>query len=1294
MKTFRSIISLLLAVTMLVPMLTAWTVTAAGTMTTALDAETYRSSKLLYPGVISTNIKTSGSSKYDLQSFNIVEFDLSQTDLYIDVTNERDYVSRTKTTLNTVTSFNANNGKGKTAIAAINGDLWTMTSTHSRVEGSGTSYSGYSDAVVTKSMTLPRGFSIYDSEIVCSSQIEEETPYEGDFWSFGVSDGYVPMIGCPELEISVKNNTRNVTVEADGLNRLPANNALILYSDKGCASTNSLSDAYEVVIDVDYDYTVEHGASVTGIVTGIYNSLSPTSNPTMKANRFILTGRGTALDRMTSFTVGDTVTLDFSVYERYGRNTEGWQNATCAVGGHMPFVVDGVKWQTGTTTNYPTTIVGIKNDGNVVFIVNDGRQSSFSTGLDFNDYWDFADDMDLNTAFILDGGGSANLIETTGSGYSVVNSPSDGTTRAVVNSVILSAGPGRAAQDSFNVKVPSSNIDLTNLNFADDDAYLLLTNFAETELSKTPDGVMMKAKDVLNGPGLSISYGLPNTSSPNSNSVLSGRSYDYVNAADYPYLVLDMAVVTSDPSLIQFQSLYHTAGSRKGQSEATFIGFNNAYNNAGFQKYIIHTGSNAVFKGRLNTFNLTYLYPANGVTVRDGDYVILRSARLARTAEEAQAMTMIPTSQTVTFNGNGGVVDQSVKYAVHGQKYGVMPVPTRSGYDFVGWYSAVSGGEKVTENSNVTSADTRILYAQWKESSDVPQKDPMYISFDLNEGSGAVGLYEVMPGQSYRDAVGGDLREPTRTGYDFAGWWNGDYQLDLDDIHNSEQGVTFTAQWSPRPGKYLVTASSLGHRTGPDTSYSSTSVGSVSQNTILDVTEVSGRWGKCTVNGVEGWSSLNYTVYVEALPDAIFAGNYWQRLAVFRIDLNGGFYNALSGAVSGTVTANGIGLNSSGESFDVYVYHATSTPTTTYFNNNYFGVVYRNGEMLSTKACLLGDLMYVIYNSLERGSYEISALSNKFIGEFTGNDFLSTSVKIDKSYLDGSGYTFKPLWEAQTYTLTLDPDGGTMPDEYETAYTFVGDARLTDVIGGFPVPVKKGYNFAGWQREDYAPDWWREGWGTQPYTFGKDITVVARWEDATFIENGTVTEDNGKYYLEVEGVRQEKGLYNVGGDYYYVKFDGTLARNEEVFTYYDRNVLPRAYYRFMSDCKMMKNGWLEMEDGAKFYFIDGRHASGVTQIDGDYYFFNINNGEMQKNKSFFIGENSLGLTWGIYHFGADGRMQISERAVSYEASRIATTYVVEGSGLANYIESTEDLALVSQSDINISEKELSDEDDK
>ena len=48
-----------------------------------------------------------------------------------------------------------------------------------------------------------------------------------------------------------------------------------------------------------------------------------------------------------------------------------------------------------------------------------------------------------------------------------------------------------------------------------------------------------------------------------------------------------------------------------------------------------------------------------------------------------------------------------------GSKLGKLPVPKRTGYNFLGWYTAPSGGKKVTSNTKVTS--NMKLYSRWKE---------------------------------------------------------------------------------------------------------------------------------------------------------------------------------------------------------------------------------------------------------------------------------------------------------------------------------------------------------------------------------------------------------------------------------------------------------------------------------------------------------------------------------------------------------------------------------------------------
>lgn len=68
---------------------------------------------------------------------------------------------------------------------------------------------------------------------------------------------------------------------------------------------------------------------------------------------------------------------------------------------------------------------------------------------------------------------------------------------------------------------------------------------------------------------------------------------------------------------------------------------------------------------------------------------------------------------TVSFNANEGVVNESSKTVVYGSTYGSLPTPTRDYYTFDGWYTAKTGGNKITESSVFNSAENITLYAHW-----------------------------------------------------------------------------------------------------------------------------------------------------------------------------------------------------------------------------------------------------------------------------------------------------------------------------------------------------------------------------------------------------------------------------------------------------------------------------------------------------------------------------------------------------------------------------------------------------
>ena len=68
----------------------------------------------------------------------------------------------------------------------------------------------------------------------------------------------------------------------------------------------------------------------------------------------------------------------------------------------------------------------------------------------------------------------------------------------------------------------------------------------------------------------------------------------------------------------------------------------------------------------------------------------------------------------VTFNPNGGSVSPTGKTVTYGEPYGTLPTPQREGYGFLGWYTAASGGSKITATSTVSITANQTLYAHWE----------------------------------------------------------------------------------------------------------------------------------------------------------------------------------------------------------------------------------------------------------------------------------------------------------------------------------------------------------------------------------------------------------------------------------------------------------------------------------------------------------------------------------------------------------------------------------------------------
>lgn len=409
---------------------------SAPSVAAAFTGEVDRQVTQLHDGVTYTYVAVDESSPYGTNKFNYVEFDLAQQDLYVDLLQGGQYLVNNKYLLNMTEDFDASSEK--TALASINGDLW-MTSVHSNSN------------VTTSTLMVPRGMNILDGEILCSPQIDQEATYatngEGpaQFWAFGVTDGYEALIGRPWCDFTVRNTTNGANFEADGLNRLPAPDAIVIFNEN-CYTTNyALSDAVEVVID-GVTGRFEHNGLVTGKVTAIASG----GDYSLQEGRVILSARGSRASTLrNNFSVGDVVTISTSLYDINGDSR--WSTVTTAIGGHMIPLHNGSSTGITDSTRYPASIVGVKDDGSVIFFQNDGRQytsstSYYSRGLCISHQDNILLELGVNTAMNLDGGGSSTMVVNKNSSFSVVNRPSDGSARKVINGLVVSYGPQRQAQ--------------------------------------------------------------------------------------------------------------------------------------------------------------------------------------------------------------------------------------------------------------------------------------------------------------------------------------------------------------------------------------------------------------------------------------------------------------------------------------------------------------------------------------------------------------------------------------------------------------------------------------------------------------------------------------------------------------------------------------------------------------------------------------------------------------------------------------------------------------------------------
>lgn len=163
------------------------------------------------------------------------------------------------------------------------------------------------------------------------------------------------------------------------------------------------------------------------------------------------------------------------------------------------------------------------------------------------------------------------------------------------------------------------------------------------------------------------------------------------------------------------------------------------------------------------------------------DYFVPRTSRYAKIEKSGNELVL--RRLRITFTGGGTYY---AKY--NGGKLSSVPgTPgTRSGYTFSGWFTAKTGGTKVT-TSYVFNDDTTV-YSQWTANK---------YTVTLRPGGGSVSPTTITV--TY-DSAYGALPTPTRSGYTFKGWYtssSGGTKVDGDTKVTTAGNHILYAQWGP-----------------------------------------------------------------------------------------------------------------------------------------------------------------------------------------------------------------------------------------------------------------------------------------------------------------------------------------------------------------------------------------------------------------------------------------------------------------------------------------------------------------
>jgi uncharacterized repeat protein (TIGR02543 family) len=443
----------------------------------------------------------------------------------------------------------------------------------------------------------------------------------------------------------------------------------------------------------------------------------------------------------------------------------------------------------------------------------------------------------------------------------------------------------------------------------------------------------------------------------------------------------------------------------------------------------------------------------------------------------------------LVLDGNGST-SGSYSDEYWGITGGNYPLPAnvykRTGYTFTGWNTKKNGsGESFSDGETITVTPsynyaTITLYAQWKK--DTSGEETSYsISYVLNGGTNN----SANP-SSYTGSSAVRLKDPTRTGYTFDGWYKDSaFKTQISTIAKGSTGnLTLYAKWTKDTSGENSSSNQESDSSKKQTVYTIVFDGNGSSSGSMADME------KCSYG-----SEYSLTANKFKKTGYTFAG--WNTKA----DGSGTSYKNKASVKNLTSKSNG--------TVTLYAQWTLNKYTITFDGNGS-----TSGSMSD-----LTDCKYTASYKLTANKFKKTGCT--FAGWNTKKDGSGTSYKnkasVKKLTSKNKGtVTLYAQWTPNQYTITFDGNGstsGSMSDLTDCKYT--ASYKLT--ANKFK---KTGYTFAGWNtKKDGSGKTYKNKASVKKLTSknGGTVTLYAQWTAAAYsikyvLNGGTNSDSNPSSY--------------------------------------------------------------------------------------------------------------------------------------------------------------------------------------